>query len=317
MANSFTFFVSVVLDASKFEAGQLLQQHLKMLSAFKKNGYPLVCVLREWQYQINSHFGSFDAQSVISITEEATQHLSCIELYNEHFYILLSAVLTLISRLYRRNRSVDELSKNERTIAKESLQELLNTLSKASVSQDGTCPIQFVIIQSVFSYPDTVGEIVDRTPCDYELMVILLDCNIDMNEVDSAGSTMLHAVLDSFDYIYRTYLGSESEKDTLSDLLVKSLRLLLEKGVNPNARNKGNALASDVLLGRVHDENGARFFKILKRYEHQNSMTLQHKAAVAVKESKLPYEDLLPSDLVKLVNLLGNKPQDNSHADSS
>ena len=27
-------------------------------------------------------------------------------------------------------------------------------------------------------------------------------------------------------------------------------------------------------------------------------------------ESKLPYEDLLPTNLVKLVNLLGNNPED-------
>ena len=308
-----TFSFAVVLEASKFEAGQLLEQHLKMISTFKKNGYPLVLVLWEWKSMIDGHFESFDTKIIIILFKEMIQHLSSKDVYPKHFEYLLSGAQALISRLCIRNWQLEDESKNEQILAKELLQEFVDTMSKTSLEH--ICkplPIQHLITQQNCTTPWYETVVMDRSPYDCELMKILLDCITDVNEVDSDGNTILHTAVGSFSYDYRFYLDpSHAHRlNDYTDRMAILIKILVENGVNPNARNSDYALASDLLGSIVDDHTDCVLSLLLKEYELQCCMTLKHKAAVAVKQSKLPYENLLPTALVKLVNLLGENPED-------
>ena len=291
--------VSVVLETCKSNAGDLLRHHVKMLDCFKQDATSLERVYGAWKKEINLHFNSFDTSSIVELIKVTMTSLTG---------RLLSAATGLIMKLYRRNKQLEGQPKNEGTLAKELLKELLERSLVAS-----NTPLQHLIVEKIFVFPKPQKDFISHVPYDSGLMKMLLESGILVNEVDGFGNTMLHYAVRAYYFDVKKISRSSNFNEQFISRAIKTMTLLLEGGVYPNARNTSGQMASEAISqDRFWQSKDAfrRMNDTLKHYEEKNCMTLKHQAAVAVREWELPYQEILPTVLVKFVNLIGDECQD-------
>ena len=92
----------------------------------------------------------------------------------------------------------------------------------------------------------------------------------------------------------------------MAETTLKIIEILLENGSYPHARNKKGLCPGDGLphlkLHRFNPEDLIKQFKdMIAKYD--SKMTLKYLAAKEIINSKAPYEDKLPKDLIKFVSL--------------
>ena len=276
-------------------------------------------LLWAWKIQLKGHLDSFGTSAVVKLTKtlnsshpylraEIGSGSGSLHLFVEMQDALIMLQLALIMNLYRRKKPLDGTTKNEKSLAKELLQELLDMLPKVVMGYRSRDPPQHVITECNFTDQGS-GEILAHTQYDVELMKLLLDCRIHVNDVNSMGDTILHHAAG----LLRSQLIDGVCKCTAD--IIECLTLLLQNGVCPNARNHYNNLARHTLnnlpstLPSSAVVFAGRVSQILKNWEYQQAMTLEYMAAVAVIRSKIPYKRLLPTVIVKFVEMLGPRPK--------
>ena len=300
-------FVSVVLKASETQADKLLEHHLKIYDNWKQDWLSTIILLVAWKFQLNEHFDSFGTAIIVKLMKALIKNLpNAVEESKVALLTFVKALMALTMMLYRRNKQLEGSTKNEQMLAKELLQELLDAVPQVSTGKYSKCPLEHIITACNFSYTDSGNDILRRIPNDMQLIKLLLDCGIHVNDVDSHGNTILHHAVRS--------LNKEMHRwDWICHPDVfECLKLLLQKGVCPNARNSCNRLARNEL--QISSEISLfvvtiKIMEILNEYEKQQLVSLKYMAAVVVKRSLIPYDDLLPTALVKFVNLLGPRPK--------
>ena len=301
------FFVSDVLEACESQVDKLLDYHLEIYSSLKQDKYTTVRLLQAWRLQLDEHFYSFGTIMVVKLVKTLMRNFPKAVAESEGAYLtFLKALIALIMKLYRRNKELEGTTKNEQILAKELLQEVLDTVPQVSRGTSTKSPLQHIITECNFAEHGSGKDILARSLFDVELMKILLDCRIHINDVNSVGATILHHAVHLLNIEWHPDVAQTAQDVT------KCLTFLLQRGANPNARNHSNSSARTELyfVGNFPEVFLAnKLKKILKDYEHQHSMTLEYMAAVAVKRSKIAYEELLPTALVKFVNLLGPRPR--------
>ena len=294
--------VPVVLEASASEVDKLLEHHLQIYCSEKQDQLSTSLLLRAWRIQLEEHFDSFGTSAVVKLVKTLNENLPNLRAEVEFGLLkFVQAQLALIMKLYRRNKLVDGTTKTEKIIAKELLQELLDIFPEVSERYHSHCPPQHIITSCNFTNQGS-GEILAHTPYDVELMKLLMDCKIQVNGVDFAGDTILHCAVD----LLRMQLHLGVCK--CSSDIIECLTVLSQNGVWPNARNLYSEWVQFDTFPSPERIFAGRIRQVLKDWEYQYSMTLEYMATVVVIRCKIPYKHVLPTLLVKFVNMLGPTP---------
>ena len=133
------FFFPVVLEASDSQADKLLEHHLEIYGQTEQDQCLTEWLLEAWQFQIDTHFDSFGTFTVVRLIKMLTGNL-----FNaraeplKDFLTTLKLIIILIMKLYRRNKQLEDPSKNEQRLAKELLQEVLDTVPEVEVESNWT-----------------------------------------------------------------------------------------------------------------------------------------------------------------------------------
>ena len=133
------------------------------------------------------------------------------------------------------------------------------------------------------------------------------------NATDSDGNTLLHVVTSEFlpeiEYMYHPAQDDMLKQHVETRLLI--LKVCLENGSYPHARNKQGRTAEDELDCLQHCMEFQRFDRenlttqiknLLAQYD--SSLTLKYLSAKRIADAKIPYKNTMPKELTELVNLL-------------
>ena len=141
----------------------------------------------------------------------------------------------------------------------------------------------------------------------YTFMMMIVQSQCDFNAPDSLGNTVLHNVIcDVLQEIDFFYNSRGDNRTTLADLAFEIVKLLLEKGSYPHAKNKDGKRPFDgITEDKFHRMNrkdiNVRFKDLMTKYDF--TLTLKFLAATKIADLKIPYRNLLPDALVKFVDL--------------
>ena len=222
--------VPAVLEASDSQADKLFDHHLEIYSSSEQDARAgsTKRFLRAWKSELDENFDSFGTDSLVRLIKTLTANLPKAVAKSEAFLTILKAITALIMNLYIRNKPLEGTVENEQILAKDLLQEVLDTVPEVSVEGE-ISPLQHVITKYNLFLRDTIDfdgmDILDRTSNDVQLMRILLGCKIEINDVDPHGNTLLHHVVESVDDM----LVVKSSSDTFCQAVVDCVELLLDE----------------------------------------------------------------------------------------
>ena len=254
-----------------------------------------------WEPWLEEEFAPFGTFTIEKLIKTLIRHLTV-----ARSGMIEYNLVDLIVQLYFRNWQLEGSSRNEQMLAKELLQEVIDVqpkLEELPRMRREDKPLLYVIMEyflSLNSIYDKETDFPARPSKGIELMKLLLSCKFDLNY----GNAILHEAVGWMSEILDLE-GPHMSFDVHAkchQYTTDCVTVILEKGVYPNA--------SDLLY--CFDESCdllKRTKALMQGYERQHSMKLAYMAAVVVKRSKIPYEDLLPNVLVKFVNLIGQEPK--------
>ena len=161
----------------------------------------------------------------------------------------------------------------------------------------------------------------------YHFMKMIVESDCDLNATDHHGNTFLHAFM--LDFVQEINFTDSFYKEwitTLIDNAVEAVKVLLENGAYPHAKNKQGKCPFDLLRGIKEykvdlseiicdyrdllpgfQENRSNADKIIDRFrdlfaKYDCSWSLKYLTAKKIIDSHIPYIDKLPKSLVKFVD---------------
>ena len=141
--------------------------------------------------------------------------------------------------------------------------------------------------------------------CQFITMIVQSQC--DLNATDSLGNTLLHNVVCDALQEIKSFRGyPNSCRTVLTEPVIKIVKILLDNGSYPHAKNKQRKCPfdelTDIELNKSNPENIIASCKeLMKNYDR--TLTLKYLAATKIVDSAVPYRHLLPEALVKFVDL--------------
>ena len=141
----------------------------------------------------------------------------------------------------------------------------------------------------------------------YQFMMMIIQARCDLNATDSQGNTLLHNVIrDILHEIDALLKHRRKNKPIIANGALEIVKMLLEKGSYPHAKNKEGKCPFDELVNSqpyqlIPEEIFVKFSEIKMKYDC--TLTLKYLAATKIVYCKIPYKDLLPEALVKFVDL--------------
>ena len=188
------------------------------------------------------------------------------------------------------------------------LAELLNRCPTVSAPFHGFASPVAHILFNIHYKPLLYTHLTEKCPRYHQhFMMMLIQSQCDLNDIDFQGNTILHHVIRDFlqeiDY-HHDYHGDNQE--ILIDQFLKIVKMLLDSGSYPHAKNKDGKCPfdeiTDAKLCKFNPKDIIMHCEELTR-KYDCTLTLRYLAATKIVYYKIPYRNLLPEALIKFVDL--------------